>query len=564
MAFYPNPAFKPPSPQRRIGGMPMMFDETQYLPIPPQHPPLFIPQQQPIVPQCVLRSTLTRVAPDDDDTVINIASSNKWHLNVGAAQTHFDTLDMSGVNLFVVPQPLFSPMFSNITKLYLGSNKLSTFPAGLTQMTQLQCLHLEKNLITAVPPEIQNLRELCELDLSNNKLVELPREMGYLRKLWSLNFANNNIESPPSDVLCGDTVQIVRYLLDQCPPPPPPKDQRQWRSENKPLADGGPVLRLMTYNVLAELYCNSRIYPYCPTKALKSEYRRPLAMEQVFRYNADIVCLQEVDAQQFTVIDAQMKAHGYESYFEQKTRLCRVKEMEKPFVDGCATFWKSAKIALVDKSIHAYQALSQQRFGTLEGNQNGFRLLSGKEHIAVATVFETKTPVPRRFALSNTHIFWDPLYEYVKLMQAQMQIEELLNVQKQYTTDPAHPLPLILAGDYNSTPDSGVYELFSTGKLSPDHPQWRGMNFGKYTQEGIHNPQRFVSAYAKHGEPEYTNCSADFCGTLDYIWATPESIRPIQVLDVVPMAKLGVLLRPFPNALLPSDHVPLVADLQLV
>ena len=564
MAFYPNPAFKPPSPQRRMGGMPMMFDETQYIPIPPQHQPLFIPQQQQIVPQCVLRSTLARVAPDDDDTVINIASSNKWHLNVGAAQTHFDTLDMSGMNLFVLPQPLFTPMFGNITKLYLGSNKLSTFPVGLTQMTQLQCLHLEKNLIRAIPPEIQNLRELCELDVSSNKLVELPREMGFLRKLWSLNFTNNNIESPPSDILCGDTGNIIRYLLDLCPPPPPPKEQRQWRVENKAVAGGGPVLRVMTYNILAECYCNARIYPYCPTNALKSDYRRALALEQVFEYNADIVCLQEVDAQQFGVIDAQMKARGYESYFEQKTRVCRMRPEEKPLVDGCATFWKSAKIALVDKNIHAYQALSQQRFGTLEGNQSGFRLLSGKEHIAVATVFETKTPVPRRFALSSTHIFWDPSYEYVKLMQAQMQIEELLNLQKQHTTDPAHPLPLILAGDYNSTPDSGVYELFSTGTLSPDHPHWRNMNFGKYTQEGIHNPQRFASAYATRGEPEYTNCSADFCGTIDYIWTTPESVRSIHVLDVVPMSKLGVLLRPFPNTYFPSDHVPLVADLQLV
>ena len=554
----------------------MMFDEGHFMQMSPQHQMLFIPPQpqqaqpqappppQPAVPQVVLRSTLAHVAPDDDETVAKIAANNKWHLDVGATQTHFDTLDMSGVSLTVLPAPLFTGLFANITNLYLGSNKLSTFPAGLLQMTQLQCLHLEKNQLKTLPPEIHRLRELRELDVSGNELVELPRELGHLYKLWSLEFANNSVELLPSDVACRDTRGVVRYLLDQCPPPAPPAERRQWRSENACVPGGGPVLRVMTYNILAKLYCTEHMYPYCPTKALDADYRRSLALEQVFEYNADIVCLQEVDSKQFCEIDAAMRARGYDSYFEKKTRPLRKPQDDGSLIDGCATFWKTAKIALLDKSIHAYQALSQQRFGKYAESQSGVRLLCSKEHIAVATVFETKTPVPRRFALSNTHIFWDPAYEYVKLMQAQIQIEELLALQRQYTADAAHPLPLIITGDYNSTPDSGVYELFSTGRLSPDHPHWHNTDFGKYTREGIHNPQRFASAYAAHGEPEYTNCAADFCGTLDYIWTTPESVRPVQVLDVIPMSKLGLLLRPFPNTYFPSDHVPLVADLQLV
>jgi len=340
--------------------------------------------------------------------------------------------------------------------------------------------------------------------------------------------------------------------------------EREWRMEQFVLPNHGPIFRIMTYNILAEVFCNPHIYSYCPTKHLNPDYRRTKVLEQIRKYDADIVCLQEVDRIQYDKIKAEMHSRGFESFFEQKTRTHRMRPDEVPSVDGCATFWRSEKFKLVESSVHSFQALSQRKFNSIQGDKTGFFQLNSKEHIAVATVLETKTPNPKRFAVSNTHTFWDPAYSYIKLMQAQMQIEEISEVQKKHTTDPAHPLPLILAGDYNSTPISGVYQLFSTGQVPPDHPDWMKMNFGKYTTEGISNNLRFVSAYHTNGEPEYTNCGTDYVGCLDYIWMTPASFRPVRVLDVIHLADLEPVLKPFPNPAFPSDHVPLVADIQML
>jgi len=563
MAYFQT--FLPPSPQRPTRTVPMFNTESTYFM--PNNPTFFIPQQIPQQPQPQQQlpiSTIAKVGPDDDDRVINIASVNRWHLNVGAGQTRFATLDMSGVNLRVLPPALFGPEFSQITSLYLGDNKLSVFPIALTKMTQLQCLHLERNALTDIPREIQCLRELRELDLSNNQLTKLPPELGCLWQLLSLNLAGNRFEYADNSFLNQDVPVIVRRLLDKCEFPQDLMIEREWRMEQFLEPNKGPVFRIMTYNILAEVFCNPHFYGYCPTKHLSADYRRTKVLEQIRKYDPDILCLQEVDRVQYDKIKAELHPKGFESYFEQKTRTHRMRPDEVPFVDGSATFWRADKFKLVESCVHSFQALSQKKFNSIQGDKTGFFQLNSKEHIAVATVLETKTSTPKRFALSNTHTFWDPAYSYIKLMQAQMQIEEISELQKKHTTDPAHPLPLILAGDYNSTPTSGVYQLFSTGNVPADHPDWMKMNFGKYTSEGISNSLSFVSAYHTNGEPEYTNCGNDYVGCLDYIWMTPESFRPIRVLDVIPMAQLDPVLKPFPNPAFPSDHVPLVADIQML
>ena len=110
----------------------------------------------------------------------------------------------------------------------------------------------------------------------------------------------------------------------------------------------------------------------------------------------------------------------------------------------------------------------------------------------------------------------------------------------------------------------GLRYLFTQGSIPPNIAVWQGMNFAQYTEKGIHNAQRFVSAYHTNGEPSYTNYAANYCGVLDYIWLAPGDFRPVQVLDVVPLDELDSSLKPFPNPYYPSDHIPLVADIQLL
>lgn len=42
------------------------------------------------------------------------------------------------------------------------------------------------------------------------------------------------------------------------------------------------------------------LFNYCPTAYLDPEYRKQLVVSEVVRYNADVICLQEVDEKAFT------------------------------------------------------------------------------------------------------------------------------------------------------------------------------------------------------------------------------------------------------------------------
>lgn len=58
--------------------------------------------------------------------------------------------------------------------------------------------------------------------------------------------------------------------------------------------------RAISYNLLADLYADrdhSRavLFPYCPPYALAIDYRKQLFLKEIMGYNADIICLQEVD-----------------------------------------------------------------------------------------------------------------------------------------------------------------------------------------------------------------------------------------------------------------------------
>ena len=123
-------------------------------------------------------------------------------------------------------------------------------------------------------------------------------------------------------------------------------------------------------------------------------------------------------------------------------------------------------------------------------------------------------------------------------------------------------LPYILAGDWNSTPESATYKMLTTGTLKADDPSFptprHGMQWSLTAA-----PMR--SAYAEDkGEPDFTNYARvkeddPFIGTLDYIFISPEW----KVEGTKSIVHRNVANGPYPNALEPSDHVLISTDLSL-
>jgi internalin A len=102
-----------------------------------------------------------------------------------AAEKGLDQLDLSGLDLLVIPEELSA--LTNLKQLDLGAakdkpavgvpahNRISALDARLcTALTQLQTLILASNELTGLPPEIGSLQALEVLDVSSNKLASLP------------------------------------------------------------------------------------------------------------------------------------------------------------------------------------------------------------------------------------------------------------------------------------------------------------------------------------------------------------------------------------------------------
>lgn len=83
-------------------------------------------------------------------------------------------------------------------------------------------------------------------------------------------------------------------------------------------------LRVMSYNLLADLYTSRQIdqqsmYNHCKPEFLRRSRRMPLLVYEILAYQPDIICLQEVDTGVFDkLLRPVLAAHGYHGYYSNK------------------------------------------------------------------------------------------------------------------------------------------------------------------------------------------------------------------------------------------------------
>lgn len=125
-------------------------------------------------------------------------------------------------------------------------------------------------------------------------------------------------------------------------------------------------------------------------------------------------------------------------------------------------------------------------------------------------------------------------------------------------------IPLIICGDFNSGPESGVCEFLSTGSLPPDHPDFMSHMYGRYTSEGIRHRFGLKNAYAAPGAGDLplTNYTPGFQGVIDYVWYSAANVAVTSVLGEVDRGYLEKVVG-FPNAHFPSEYVSLFLPLLL-
>ncbi|XP_019646106.1 PREDICTED: uncharacterized protein LOC109486668 isoform X4 [Branchiostoma belcheri] len=116
------------------------------------------------------------------------------------------TINLYSRGLTSVPAEVFE--VRDVECLILADNRLKSIPEEIGQLQKLQRLELNNNLLTQLPQAITTLPNLQNIDLSHNKLETLPDGFSRL-KLQHLNIQNNVFEEIPEEVC---SLLQLRYL----------------------------------------------------------------------------------------------------------------------------------------------------------------------------------------------------------------------------------------------------------------------------------------------------------------------------------------------------------------
>ncbi|KAH8513693.1 hypothetical protein H0E87_006812 [Populus deltoides] len=343
-------------------------------------------------------------------------------------------------------------------------------------------------------------------------------------------------------------------------------------SRSKP---DGVRFSLVSYNILAQVYVKSSIFPHSPSPCLKWKARSQAILTVLKNLGTDFLCLQELDEYD-SFYKKNIESYGYSSIYIQRSGQKR---------DGCGIFYKPDCTDLLLEERIEYNDLvdsiqdvsilcddkhsdtqangdenSEPKNGsssksTLEdhGDPNDPRVRLKRDCVGIMAAFRLKD-TPHHVIVANTHIYWDPEWADVKLAQAKYLLSRVAQF-KELVSEKYECMPsVILAGDFNSIPGDKVYEYLVSGNSS-------SASLAECLDE---LPIPLCSVYGStRGEPPFTNCTPDFTNTLDYIFFVPDDqIKPLSFLEL-PEANSPNVLGGLPNYYHPSDHLPIGAEFEI-
>ncbi|GLT44914.1 hypothetical protein SLA2020_187870 [Shorea laevis] len=326
----------------------------------------------------------------------------------------------------------------------------------------------------------------------------------------------------------------------------------------------GSAFSVLSYNILADMHAKNHLC--CPAWALEWEYRKQKLLKEITEYDADIVCLQEVQENHYKdFFEPELTSSGYSALYKRKTNINELYSAEGFLYEGCAIFYRSDKFEVTMKEEIEFdknapiEALERPK----KGQDGSIPLI--KHNVALVVILRLKNgstgcDLQSRICLANTHLCAGKNHTNVRASQVATLIHKLQEIAQ------SQNIPILICRDLNSTPGSGPHRLIK-----------QGINYG----EGRGPVINLESAYAKllsssgieqreilatmdplNREPRFTYFTPRYSETLDYIFYTADDrLKVVGLLELPTKRSLG---RPLPSPYWPSDHIALMARFRLV
>lgn len=457
-------------------------------------------------------------------------------------------MELSFQNLKTVSSNIL--LLTAIKELFLNNNELTAIPKDIYKLRNLEKLHLGFNKIKYVCPNLGKAVSLKELLLNDNLITNLPMELGTLYKLEKINLNNNPLVSP-FNILSKDKL-IIHFCRENNTSYKAPTD-RAWidciyNFESKvPAQPNKNIVSVGSYNILCNYYAGK--CTYAPSWVINPDLRRENIIQNIVSYNVDILALQEIEITSYSEYYEEVLSSrlNYASIFFPRRGSSF--PSEKRIHDGCATFWRRDKYNLVESKLLDYtkSILDDPRFSS---NQDVTSRHSKRDNIAVFTVLENQDKT--KIIVVNTHLYWNPDFADIKLLQAILMIEEVIEFKSKYPES-----PVIILGDFNSLRNSHVYSLLANSSTGPNcFDLFDYSPFNKGFKHGL----SLQDAYGTQ-DLTFTNFTPTFRETIDYIFFTnnftlKSVLSPLE--DEYAETCVGL-----PNIHFPSDHLFIGAKIEL-
>jgi CCR4-NOT transcription complex subunit 6 len=246
----------------------------------------------------------------------------------------------------------------------------------------------------------------------------------------------------------------------QRPIPVASEVERRWVTTDDNVDSPGISVTVMSYNVLAQNYVSSRIFPATDRRFLRAPYRRRAIVEELRRlavaHEVDVICVQELQVEECAGLAKELPDFDGVSYKQRTSAGVRGKQ------DGCGVLWRTDRFEHVRNVSDVGQIVDDHvEFNDISNDPSLVQMCGVVKELALrncvgALVRLQERETGLKLVVGSAHLFWNPEFAKLKLAQAGVYRRAAFAVAESFGTK-----HVVLAGDWNSLPGSAVYAFLT-------------------------------------------------------------------------------------------------------
>jgi len=377
--------------------------------------------------------------------------------------------------------------------------------------------------------EAQNLmfklREEALLRVINDKTSKKMDSSSLLADVFVPVDQDDDLEFPrvTREELLGRCETELKHLLTA------PLNRKFSRGSNESSEERNPnLVRIFQWNVLSQtLGSKNDKFVRCNAATLNWTTRRWRLLEEIIRYDPDIICLQEVDHSKLLL--KALGSIGYSGRILPKPDSPCIYLESNNGPDGCALFFKKSKFERIRFAIRV------------------LKVWGAKSNQVILSLILRQKDTEAEVCVATTHLkarFGD--------LQKSFRNEQGKDILKWLATIRGNR-PVIITGDFNGEPSEPFYSTLTENITTPLVSSYKMPGDTLETEDNEDENLDYTTWKIREtGEQKHI---------LDYIFHSPE-LETISTLNMPTGPQIGD--NRLPSVEFPSDHLSLVADIRLV